>query len=113
MNKKFVIPDSFNPYLFQFPVWKYDKHFEIQKIKLKFSPELFHLVHETIWKLTQKIETQPDKSVIATFVASPNMAFQLFVLEFGRMVEVLEPPQLRKEIMKIAQDIVSIYAHDK
>jgi predicted DNA-binding transcriptional regulator YafY len=108
-NRKYTIPDSFNPVQYQFPVWKYEEGSETLTIKLKFSRELSRQVHETIWKLAHKIEDQPDGSVIATFSASSNRAFLLFVLEFGRMVEVLEPESLKTDVVNMAKDIIAIY----
>ena len=45
------------------------------------------------------VETRPDGSVVLALTVRNNDAFRSFVLSFLEHAEVLEPPQLRAEII--------------
>ncbi|MFQ5788051.1 MAG: helix-turn-helix transcriptional regulator [Thermodesulfobacteriota bacterium] len=90
--KDFDVDKFFNSSLFNF---EGDKH----KIKLEFSPEIKDYILEREWYPNQKEELLKDGSVIISFDSEINMILSGWIKGFGSSVKVLEPPELREEII--------------
>jgi Predicted transcriptional regulator len=55
------------------------------------------------------LEKQGDGSVIMTIGVSDTMELHSWILGWREKVEVLEPEELREEVMKTAKEMVKIY----
>jgi predicted DNA-binding transcriptional regulator YafY len=64
---------------------------------------------ETIWHPSQKFEKQKDGSAIMTLQITGTYEFLAWVLGWGEKVEVLEPPEIRKTIIKTVEAMGEIY----
>lgn len=80
---------------------------EVHDVAVLFSSACRYLVEEQRWHPTQRVEEQPDGSVIVRFSASGLPEIKRWVLGFGAQATVLEPASLREEV---AQEIASALA---
>lgn len=80
-----------------------------ETIKLKFKPEIARIAQETVWHSSQVTELQPDGSAIVTMNLSITVGLETFILGWGEQVEVLEPAELREEIIEMAKAMLNVY----
>lgn len=67
------------------------------QLKVRFDSEVAHMV-DRIWRPDQTLLTEPDGSVLLSFEAAGSLEILAWVLSYGRHAELLEPPELRKEL---------------
>ena len=79
------------------------------RIKVRFDRELAHMVKDRIWKSGQKLSVAHDGSILLEFEASGSMEIMAWILSYGRHAELLEPPELRKEMRRQAKALREIY----
>ncbi len=79
------------------------------KLKVRFDEELAHMVKDRIWKSGQKLTTAGDGSVLLEFEASGSMEILAWLLSYGRHAEILEPPELRREMRRNIKGLREIY----
>ncbi len=89
----FDVSSFFSSNLFNF---EGEKH----RIKLKFSPEIKDYILEREWYPNQKEELLKDGSVILSFENEINLILIGWIRGFGSNVMVLQPEELRKEIVR-------------
>lgn len=70
-----------------------------QLIKLKFNSFRAPWINEQVWHENQSIESLPNGELILSFPACHYHEVKMKVLQFGADVEVLEPEELRNEII--------------
>ena len=67
----------------------------LEAVTVRFSPEVARRVAETRWHASQRLEPQPDGSLLwRAQVAGPHEVL-VWILGWGGDAEVLEPPELR------------------
>ena len=79
------------------------------EVMLRFKPEVSPWVSEQIWHESQHISSSGDGSILLRF---PVMDFREVcheILKFGSNVEVLSPPELRREIQLEIEKMTKIY----
>ncbi|NLE02757.1 MAG: WYL domain-containing protein [Fibrobacter sp.] len=78
--------------------------------KLRFKNKAAGYVKREIWHPNQKLTELEDKTV--TLEIPYNKATELIreILSWGKDVEVLEPKELRQEVMELAKGICGVYA---
>ena len=69
------------------------------EVKIRFSAGQARYIKERKWSVTQKIEDQPDGSLILSMTTSGWWDVKKWVLSYGAEAEVIEPESLRKEII--------------
>jgi proteasome accessory factor B len=79
------------------------------RVKVRFSPTVARYVCEGDWHATQKLTTQKDGSVIADFELSNTEEIKRWILSFGQHAEVLEPTELRAEVVEELRLLCSRY----
>jgi predicted DNA-binding transcriptional regulator YafY len=72
---------------------------ETQLIKLKFNSFRAPWISEQVWHNDQSIEQLPNGELLLSFPACHLHEVRMKVLQFGADVEVLEPEELRNEII--------------
>jgi len=72
-----------------------DKH----RIKLIFSSEIKDYILEREWYPNQNEELLRDGSVVISFESEINMILTGWIRGFGANVKVLDPPELREELI--------------
>ncbi len=69
-------------------------------LKIRFDNEVAHMVRDRVWRPGQTMLTDPDGSVVLCFEAAGTLEILAWILSFGRHAELLEPPELRKELRR-------------
>ena len=83
---------------------------EVKAIRLKIeSPEIVRIMEETVWHTSQTIEKQGDGSVIMTLKVTDTVELKSWILGWGEKVEVLEPEELRQEVIETARAMLKVY----
>lgn len=82
-------------------------------VRVWFSADVARYVRESRWHVSQKLEGQPDGSLIAEFRLSATEEIRSWVLSFGSRAEILEPPEMRECVTKELQELVRRYEKDQ
>jgi predicted DNA-binding transcriptional regulator YafY len=68
-----------------------------------------HAVKDRMWHPGQKVEKGKDGSVIVSFEAGGVMEIVSWVLSYGNNAEILEPRELRMEVIGIINEMAELY----
>jgi len=96
----FEIPASFDFHKLtgsHFGVHWSDDEFEV---KIKFNKEVAGYLKERKWHPSQKIEENPDGSVILSLTVNHLLELKRWIMSWGSMAEVLEPKSFVEDIEK-------------
>ncbi len=80
------------------------------QVKIWFSPDQARYIKERCWSRTQRIEDQKDVSIILWMTSAGRGDIKRWVLSYGGEAKILEPEELRKEIVA---ELGSALAHYK
>lgn len=80
-------------------------------IKLKIFKPMSYVINEKIWCDNQKITWDDDESIIFEASIKGYTELKSWILSMGTNVEVLEPLQLKEEIMNELQQMTEIYVN--
>ena len=96
-NRRFEIPEDFDFEAFTRTafnmIWG-----ETQEVKIRFSASQAPYIRERTWHPSQKIETEPDGSIILTLKVADLGEVKFWLIGFGAEAEVLEPAELRDDV---------------
>jgi proteasome accessory factor B len=67
-------------------------------VVLRFDAAIAPRVREATWHPSQRVEAQPDRSLIWRGRVSGTIEIRLWILSWGSQVEVLEPADLRADV---------------
>ena len=79
------------------------------EVVLRFTSHRARWIRQQHWHVDQRIEEQPDGGLHLSFPVADFREIKLRILQFGAEVEVLEPPELRKEIEEEIVRMVELY----
>lgn len=79
------------------------------QIKIRFSPDVAHMIYDRVWRQGQQMQVEKDGAVLLCFEASGTLEILAWVLSFGSHAELLEPPELRRELRKQVKGMKEIY----
>lgn len=105
----YVIPPDFNASAYLSSSWGIEVGGEVKTIELKFVPELARIMEETIWHPSQVVQKHHDGSVILTLRVTETSELLSWILGWGDRVEVLEPKELRREVIASARAMLNTY----
>jgi predicted DNA-binding transcriptional regulator YafY len=108
-DETYTIPADFDANKYFSGAWGIVVEGEEQTVRLKFSPAIARLMEETIWHPSQVLEKQAEGSVIMTLKVFYTYELVTWILGWGEKVEVLEPTELRTEVLQTAKAMVKIY----
>jgi len=109
-SDSYIIPPDFDANEFFGSSWGIVVEGEPKTIKLKIiDPEIMRIMEETTWHPSQVLEKQLDGSLIMTLRVTDTVDFYSWILGWGEKIEVLEPKELRQEVMNTAKKMVRIY----
>jgi predicted DNA-binding transcriptional regulator YafY len=80
-----------------------------QEVVLRFNPYRARWLRQEIWHPDQRMEEEPDGSLILRFVVTDFREVKLRVMQYGADVEVLAPEGLRDEILAELGRMVKLY----
>ena len=107
-RQRFEIPDSYQP----------ETHFNSafglvsdtpMKVRVRFSAEIAHAVKDRIWMTGQKLSSDAEGRTTVAFEAAGQMELISWILSYGIHAEVLEPPELRKEVRRQVKEMREMY----
>lgn len=81
-----------------------------QLVRIKFSPEQAPYIAERIWHESQKLEPQPDGSVILSLEVASLWEVKRWLLGWGADAIALEPQKLMAELEKEVSILKQIYS---
>ena len=67
-------------------------------VVLRFDPAIAARVREATWHPSQRLEVEPDGSLIWRGRVSGTIEIRLWILSWGQQVEVVAPPDLRADV---------------
>ncbi|MDD2898431.1 MAG: transcriptional regulator [Desulfuromonadaceae bacterium] len=107
-RQRFDIPDSYQPEA------HFSKAFGLVndsplKTRVRFSAEIAHSIKGRSWMPEQKINTDSEGRVVVEFEAAGQMELVSWILSYGIHAEVLDPPELRKEIRRQVKELRQLY----
>lgn len=82
---------------------------QVQRVRVKFRPEVRQLITETRWHRSQQIDELPDGHFIFQVDVSEPREVGWWALQWGASAEVLEPESLRQEMAQTARELVEVY----
>lgn len=107
-NRRFEIPEDFDFEPFTRTafnmIWG-----ETQEVKIRFSASQAPYIRERTWHPSQKIETEPDGSIILTLQVADLWEVKFWLIGFGVEATVLSPVELAKEIGTEADTLAKVY----
>jgi hypothetical protein len=117
-NRRFEIPEDFDFEAFTRTafnmIWG-----ETQEVKIRFSASQAPYIRERTWHPSQKIETEPDGSIILTLKVADVWEVKFWLIGFGVEATAPGPIELGKEIGAEGKKLAKVYrrlvtkAHDK
>lgn len=106
----YIIPPEFDANEFFGSSWGIVVEGEPKTIKLRTEDtEMMRLMSETIWHPSRELKKQKDGSVIMTFRVTDTVELYSWILGWGEKIEVLEPKELREEVMNTAKKMTKVY----
>jgi predicted DNA-binding transcriptional regulator YafY/transposase-like protein len=105
----FKTPEDFNVNDYHSFGWGNCDSKKTETIKLRFSPRVNKSVFETVWHPSQKIDVQSDGFRIMTLDVENNADFLAWVVARGCEVEVLEPEEMRNQMIEQVKDLTELY----
>lgn len=109
-SEHYTIPADFDANEFFGSSWGIVVEGEAKTVRLRIrEPEIMRIMEETIWHPSQMLEKQKDGSMIMTLKVTDTVDLFSWILGWGEKVEVLEPEELRKEVMGTARKMVKVY----
>jgi proteasome accessory factor B len=77
-------------------------------VKVRFAPSVARYVQESAWHASQKLTKEKDGGLLAEFDLDGTEEIMRWILSFGRHAEVVEPEELRQEILDEACAIAEL-----
>ncbi len=108
--ESYTIPSDFDANEFFGSSWGIVVEGEPKTIKLRITDmETMRIMEETVWHPSQVLEKQKDGSMIMTLRVTDTVELFSWIMGWGERVEVLEPEELREEVVNTAKKMVKVY----
>jgi len=108
-SEPYTIPPDFDANAFLGSSWGIVVEGEVKTIKLRFDAEIARIMEETVWHPSQTLEKQRDGSIIMTLMVTDTVELYSWILGWGEKVKVLEPEELRQNIIETAKAMLEVY----
>jgi proteasome accessory factor B len=107
-RQRFEIPEGFEPEA------QFRSAFGLvsdtrMRVRVRFSPEIAHAVKGRLWMPEQKVTADHEGRVTVEFEAAGEKELVSWILSYGAHAEVLEPPELRKEVRRQVKEMREFY----
>jgi len=76
-------------------------------VRVRFLPTVARYVEESTWHPSQKLTQQRDGGLIAEFTLDGTEEIKRWIMSFGKHAQVVEPEELRDEIVAEWKDAVA------
>jgi predicted DNA-binding transcriptional regulator YafY len=114
LDEPYEIEPDFDPRALLADAWGiWYTEAEPVEVALRFHPRVAGRVRETRWHHSERLEEQPDGSLLwRAWVAEPQEMLP-WIRGWGADVEVLEPEELRRGLMREAKRLIRLYGFDE
>lgn len=109
LDEGYTLPEDFDANEYLGSSWGITVYGEVKMVKLRFDPEIARIMEETVWHPSQVVEKQEDGSVIMTLRVAVTDELYFWILSWGEKAKVLEPEELRQDIIKTAKAMLVVY----
>ncbi|MFC1894082.1 helix-turn-helix transcriptional regulator [Chloroflexota bacterium] len=109
MSDSYVLSSGFDANAYLGSSWGISVEGGLKTIKLKFTPEISRIMEETMWHPSQVLECQSDGSVIMTLRITDTAELRSWILGWGEKIQVLEPDEIRQNIIETAKAMLDVY----
>jgi predicted DNA-binding transcriptional regulator YafY len=79
------------------------------EVVLRFAPAVASRVLEATWHPSQRVEREPDGSLVWRATVAGTIEIRLWILQWGADVEALEPPELRADVAGTLERAITAY----
>ena len=79
------------------------------KVAVRFSPEVAPSIKERLWMPGQHLKTDREGRLTVEFEAAGEKELVSWILSYGAHAEVLEPPDLRREVKRQVREMREFY----
>jgi len=109
-DEPYTIPADFDANEFFGSSWGIVVEGEVKTVRLKIvDQEIIRIMEETTWHPSQVLERQKDGSTIMTLRVTDTVDLFSWIMGWGEKMEVLEPEELRKAVIKTLEVMREIY----
>lgn len=105
----FAFPDGFSITEFLGDAWRIERGAAPVDVAIRFDRHQARWIREKTWHPSQKLEEEPDGSLLMRFRVGGLGEVRRWVMQFGAHAVVLEPPQLREDIARQVEGMTEIY----
>ncbi|MDC0262077.1 transcriptional regulator [Planctomycetaceae bacterium] len=111
LDQSYDIPRNFNLDRYLGNAWHLirDADGKSWTVKIRFQKQVAQNVAEVSWHKTQKLDWQEDGSLLFEVVVDSLKEIVWWVLGYGAQAEVLEPIELRDEVISHVQEMLGVY----
>lgn len=109
LDEAYEIPESFNANEYLNKYLGVTAAGEPKTVQLRFRPEVARVATETTWHDSQVTALQTDGSAVVTMKLALTRDLTSFILGWVDMVEVLQPPDLRRKVTRAARQMQALY----
>jgi len=78
-------------------------------VRVRFSHKIAHAVQDRVWMPNQQVTVDGEGRVTVEFLASGEMELVSWILSYGAHAEVLDPPELRREVKRQIREMREFY----
>lgn len=111
-ERSFEVPADFDFERYVSDSFRVFKDGEVRKVVIRFDNRVAHCFRERKWHPSQEFEVQDDGSVQVTMLAEGLEEICSWVLGWGSLALVLEPPELRDRVARIVGELYDRYRGD-
>ncbi|MBI3583267.1 MAG: WYL domain-containing protein, partial [Nitrospinae bacterium] len=108
-GKQYSIPDDFNMDDYFKTGWHMIQYGKPVEVVLKFTKHYARWIKRKKWHPTQVIEEQKDGSIIFKAAVRGSMELKWWIYHWIPHVEILSPPELRKEVIEEMREMLRMY----
>lgn len=109
-DEHYTIPANFDANEFFGSSWGIVVEGEVKSVRLKIvDPQIMRIMEETVWHPSQVLEKDTDGSMIMTLRVTDTVELYSWILSWGDKIEVLEPAEIRQEIIATAKTMLEVY----
>lgn len=109
LDQDYQIPPDFDAHAYLLDSWGIMRGESLIEVVLQFSPEVAALVRERAWHPSQAIDELADGGLLFSVRVSDPREMRPWIRSWGADVEVLEPRELRAEMIEQVRRMVQRY----
>ncbi len=84
-----------------------------QRVLIRFHSGVAHCFQEKKWHPSQEVEVQPDGSALVAMEVEGLAELKSWLLSWGDMAEVIEPAELRDQMLETMSRLQDVYENGK